>query len=89
MSGVKNFNPEKDIPSLSGKIIFVTGGSLVIGFSRFLLTDTRPKALQDSERIQSENSPNTTHHTSTSAGATPSEAKLLSTKSTRRSRIST
>lgn len=27
MSGVKNFNAEKDIPSLAGKVIFVTGGS--------------------------------------------------------------
>lgn len=26
MAGIKNFNPEKDIPSLAGKVIFVTGG---------------------------------------------------------------
>ena len=26
MAGITNFNPEKDIPSLAGKVIFVTGG---------------------------------------------------------------
>ncbi len=27
MAGIKHFNPEKDLPSLAGKVIFVTGGS--------------------------------------------------------------
>ncbi|CAK7200946.1 hypothetical protein SEUCBS139899_003646 [Sporothrix eucalyptigena] len=31
MSGVKNFNPVKDIPSLAGKVIFVTGGTNGLG----------------------------------------------------------
>ncbi|CAK7209615.1 hypothetical protein SBRCBS47491_000503 [Sporothrix bragantina] len=31
MPGIKNFNPEKDIPSLAGKVIFVTGGTNGLG----------------------------------------------------------
>ncbi|CAK7235471.1 hypothetical protein SCUCBS95973_009281 [Sporothrix curviconia] len=31
MAGVKNFSPEKDIPSLAGKVIFVTGGTNGLG----------------------------------------------------------
>ena len=27
MAGVKNFNPDRDIPSLEGKVIYITGGS--------------------------------------------------------------
>ena len=26
MAGVKNFNPDRDIPSLEGKVIYITGG---------------------------------------------------------------
>ncbi|KIH87901.1 oxidoreductase, short-chain dehydrogenase/reductase family [Sporothrix brasiliensis 5110] len=31
MAGVTNFNPENDIPSLAGKVIFVTGGTNGLG----------------------------------------------------------
>jgi hypothetical protein len=34
MAAVKNLNPAKDIPSLEGKVIFVTGG----WFPPFLLS---------------------------------------------------
>jgi hypothetical protein len=29
MEGLKDFNPAKDIPNLSGKVIMVTGGTIV------------------------------------------------------------
>lgn len=35
LGGVANFNPEKDIPSLSGKVVLVTGGVFAL-LSRFL-----------------------------------------------------
>jgi hypothetical protein len=28
ISGFANFNPDKDVPSLQGKVIFITGGEL-------------------------------------------------------------
>lgn len=30
LAGIANFNPEKDIPSLSGKVVLVTGGVSLI-----------------------------------------------------------
>ncbi|KAH0525656.1 hypothetical protein TsFJ059_008001 [Trichoderma semiorbis] len=31
LSGIANFNPDKDIPSLSGKVVLVTGGTAGLG----------------------------------------------------------
>ncbi|KAK9773252.1 putative Oxidoreductase [Seiridium cardinale] len=36
MSGFVDFNPEKDIPSLEGKVVFVTGGTAGLGKSSVL-----------------------------------------------------
>jgi hypothetical protein len=30
MEGFKDFNPTKDVPDLSGKVILVTGGTIAI-----------------------------------------------------------
>lgn len=30
LGGVANFNPDKDIPSLSGKVVLVTGGAFTL-----------------------------------------------------------
>ena len=42
MPGSKKFNPDEDLPSLEGKVIFVTGGLLATPHP-LLIADIRPR----------------------------------------------
>jgi aspartate/glutamate racemase len=67
-SGV-SFDPEKEIPSLDGKVIFITGGmsaALDAPYYEIIANGSSAKATSVSESNPSSNSPSTTQNASTS-----------------------
>jgi hypothetical protein len=65
MQGFKDFNPTKDIPDLSGKVILVTGGTDITN-SPFKPLLTSCQALRDSANKACAHSLHTTLRTFTS-----------------------